>query len=72
MLKNLRCKASEKNKIFFENAIKNKLTMSDIDFLCQLINDEFIKNGIDENFEPNEYGYDLENLLDEINRPRLR
>jgi hypothetical protein len=72
MLKKLSCKASKKNKFFFENAIKNKLTMNNIDFLCKLINDEFIKNGIDENFEPNEYGHELENLLDEINRPRLQ
>jgi hypothetical protein len=62
MLKKLSCKASK----------KNKLTMNNIDFLCKLINDEFIKNGIDENFEPNEYGHELENLLDEINRPRLQ
>ena len=42
------------------------------DLLCNLINEEFMAKGIKENWEPNTYGLALEDLLDEINRRRLR
>lgn len=44
---------------------------SDIGALCDVINAEFMMEGILPNFEPNEYGLELEKLLDVINRPRL-
>jgi hypothetical protein len=39
--------------------------------LCDLISNEFMLNGIQESFEPNDYGKELERLLDAVNRGRL-
>ena len=36
--------------------------------LRQVIGNELISEGFDENYEPNEYGLILENLIDEIGR----
>ncbi|CAM3655869.1 hypothetical protein ERUR111494_05335 [Erysipelothrix urinaevulpis] len=36
--------------------------------LRSLVNDEFLVEGIDKNYEPNEYGLRLENLIDELGR----
>lgn len=43
-----------------------------IERLCNLLSGEFHMNGIDENFEPNSHGVEVEALLDVVNRPRLR
>jgi len=59
-------------KQHFENALNNTLTAVEIERLCQLINDEFLMNGINDDYSPNNYGRELEELLDVINRPRLR
>lgn len=69
-------------KLFYSHGIKqfsenDKLTRKnlskiEIDQLCELISDEFMLNGIEEDFEPNEYGRQLESLLDAVNRERLR
>lgn len=53
-------------------AIAGALNPEEIDLLCELISNEFMMNGILESFEPNEYGKELETLLDSINRPRLQ
>lgn len=45
------------------------MAFSEIDALCGLINVEFMMEGILPTFEPNEYGLELEKLLDLINRP---
>ena len=47
------------------------MTFAEIDVICGLINAEFMMEGILPTFEPNEYGLELEGLLDLINRPRL-
>jgi hypothetical protein len=39
--------------------------------MCSIISDEFLLNGITKDFEANEYGKELENILDNINRSRL-
>ncbi|EYC50062.1 hypothetical protein AZ34_02550 [Hylemonella gracilis str. Niagara R] len=49
-----------------------RLSMATIDELCALINDEFMMKGILPNFEPNEYGLELEALLDVVNSARIR
>ena len=36
--------------------------------LRSIVNDEFLLEGIAENFEPNEYGLKLEKLIDELGR----
>ena len=40
--------------------------------LCQLINEEFCENGVDQTFEPTPFGYELERLLDYVNRLHIR
>jgi len=52
-------------------AVAGTLKPEEIDVLCELISNEFMMNGILESFEPNEYGIELEALLDAINRSRL-
>lgn len=67
----LRVKDAGKNTVAFDNLEQGGMTLSDIDVLCGLINAEFMMEGILPTFEPNEYGLELERLLDVINRPRL-
>ncbi|MDR1461153.1 MAG: hypothetical protein LBI78_05860 [Campylobacteraceae bacterium] len=43
----------------------------EIEKMCDIISDEFLLNGITEDFEANAYGKELENILDIINRDRL-
>ncbi|MGX1184301.1 hypothetical protein AB7M29_001980 [Pseudomonas sp. F-14 TE3623] len=53
-----------------EKLLHGSLSSSEIDELCELIFNEFLMNGIEESFEPNSYGLELELLLDAINRRR--
>ena len=71
ILNSLRVKDAGKNIAAFDKLEKGELTFSEIDTLCGLVNDEFMMEGILPTFEPNEYGLELEKLLDLINRPRL-
>ncbi|MCR1767612.1 hypothetical protein [Burkholderia glumae] len=71
ILSSLRLKDAGKNAAAFDNVEKGEMTFSEIDALCGLINAEFMMEGILPTFEPNEYGLELERLLDLINRPRL-
>lgn len=71
ILRNLRSKYAGKNASAFDNLEKGTVTFSEIDILCDLINAEFMMEGILPTYEPNEYGIELESLLDLINRPRL-
>ncbi|MGC6388433.1 hypothetical protein ACMV8I_12335 [Ewingella sp. S1.OA.A_B6] len=52
--------------------MNNLLTPNEIEDLCGLISNEFMLNGITEDFEPSEYGKELETLLDIVNRKRLK
>jgi len=36
--------------------------------LRQIVGDELVAEGVDENYEPNDYGTSLERLIDEIGR----
>lgn len=54
-----------------EKLMNEKISSVDIDKLCELISNEFMINGIEENFEPSDYGRKLETLLDAVNRGRL-
>lgn len=47
------------------------LTTEEIEWACDVLNDEFHMNGIDQNFEATEHGKNVEALLDLVNRPRL-
>ena len=53
-----------------EKLLHDSLASSEIDELCELISNEFLMSGIEENFEPNSYGLELELLLDAVNRGR--
>ena len=55
-----------------EKSIAEDVSIDDVEELCELISNEFMMNGIEENFEPNSYGLELEALLDAVNRERLR
>jgi hypothetical protein len=66
------CAGSEKEKVHFgENSISGMLLPDEIEKVCELISNEMMMNGIEETFEPNEYGKELEALLDAVNRARL-
>lgn len=54
-----------------EKLLNEEISSTEIDALCELISNEFMMNGIEESFEPNEYGRELEKLLDSVNRGRL-
>ena len=56
---------------FLENFGTDKFPEWKIGLLCDWINEEFMKNGLLDNFEPNKYGIVLENILDYNNRYRI-
>ncbi len=45
--------------------------LDEIDALCRIINDEYLMEGIEEDYRPNEYGQELQTLLNVVNMPRL-
>lgn len=47
-------------------------TSDEVGILCEVINNEFLLYGIDDDFEANDYGREMELLLDAINSVRLR
>ena len=47
------------------------LLKGDVGEVCGLINDEFLRRGIDSQYEPNKHGIELEDLLNAVNRVRL-
>jgi hypothetical protein len=55
-----------------EELENGNLAMADIEGLCAVINGEFMMEGILPSFEPNAYGIELEDLLDTVNRARIR
>ncbi len=61
------------DKELLSRALREELPRADIEAVCQLINDEFLMRGINisPDYSPNEYGRELEQLLDAVNRPRL-
>ncbi|MFM0736923.1 hypothetical protein PQQ51_06725 [Paraburkholderia xenovorans] len=71
IVSHLRVKDAGKSATAFDSLENGEMTLSEIDALCGLINAEFMMEGILPTFEPNEYGLELERLLDLINRPRL-
>lgn len=53
-----------------EKLLNGSLSSGEVDELCELISNEFLMNGVEESFEPNSYGFELELLLDVVNRSR--
>ncbi len=68
----LRSKALPQDADILNDAINKNLKSKDIQRVCELINDEYMMNGIREDYSPNEYGKDLNTLLNSVNEPRLR
>lgn len=48
------------------------LDFSQIEEACDLLSGEFVSKGTDENSEATHYGLEVEELLNIINRPRLK
>jgi hypothetical protein len=71
IISNLRVKDAGKNAAAFDSLVAGEMTFAEIDVICGLVNAEFMMEGILPTFEPNEYGLELERLLDLINKPRL-
>lgn len=65
------CLAGEPKLSLAEKLIYGALSSDEIDELCEVISNEFMMNGIEEDFESNSYGRELELLLDAVNRGRL-
>jgi len=51
-----------------KNPDYNDYTIDFYNQLRQIVGDEFINNGLKADYEPNEYGIALEELIDEIGR----
>ena len=68
----LRDKATGQKRQLLEDVLNNSLAKNDIETVCGILHGEHMMHGLrDEKFNPNEYGRELEELLDVINRPRL-
>ena len=48
------------------------LSFSAIEESCNMLSAKFHMNGIDQDFEANDYGIEIEALIDVLNRPRQR
>jgi hypothetical protein len=72
IVNSLRLKGSKESQKVLGELESGRLTMADIEGLCNLINDEFMMEGILPSFEPNVYGRELEALLDLVNSARIR
>ena len=53
---------------FIEDASISTYTPEFYNQLRQIVGDELIVEGFDENYEPNDYGTSLERVIDEIGR----
>ncbi|WNC09825.1 hypothetical protein [Pseudomonas coleopterorum] len=62
--------AGEHQLALAKKLLNSSLLSSEVDELRELISNEFLINGIEESFEPNGYGLELELLLDAVNRGR--
>lgn len=72
IVNSLRLNGSQESQRMLSELENGRLIVVDIDELCNLINNEFLMEGILPNFEPNAYGLELEALLDVVNRSRIR
>lgn len=71
LIKNLCGACAHASEHLAEKVFSGLLSFDEIELICDLISNEMMQGGINENFEPNDYGKELELLLDIINRPRL-
>jgi hypothetical protein len=45
----------------------NKLVSEEVEKIVDIVSDEFMQYGLEENSEPNEYGKEVDDLLGKIN-----
>jgi hypothetical protein len=72
LITNLCSEGDASKRALAAKAIVGTLTTDEIEELCSLISNEFMLNGITESFEPNDYGKELEELLDAVNKSRVK
>lgn len=60
IVNSLRLKGAEEFQSMLGELENGRLTMTDIEALCTLINEDFMMEGILPSFEPNAYGRELE------------
>ena len=63
---------NDEGKILLKKARLGTLSLDEIAEVCLLINDEYLMKGIKEDWEPNDHGKELYQLLCVINEPRLQ
>lgn len=63
--------AGEPHLSLAEKLTEIALSSAETDVLCELVSNEFLMEGMQEDFEANGYGRDLELLLDALNHGRL-
>jgi hypothetical protein len=71
ILRLLRDKRGGSDRGLFDAALSGTLPRESIQRICEMINDEYLLEGVGKNYVPNSYGIELEELLDVINRPRI-
>lgn len=71
ILKTIMEKSDRNDAKILKAAIDGIIEINNIQRLCELINEEFLMEGIREDFEPNEYGKEIAAILNKINAPRL-
>jgi hypothetical protein len=72
ILRQLRDKKSASDRGLFDAALSGTLPNESIQRLCEMINDEYLLEGVSRDYVPNSYGTELETLLDVVNRPRIQ
>ena len=71
ILKTIQKKASGRDAKLLDDAAVGNLERNDIQRVCELINDEYLMFGIEEDYSPNEIGLELQSLLNRLNAVRL-
>ena len=72
ILRRLRDKNGTADRALFDAALSGALPNESIQRLCEMINDEYLLEGVEKDYVPNSYGIELEALLDVVNRPRTQ
>jgi len=70
IVRSLHAKSSSVDQILLERLLSEGPSLTEIELLCTIINNEFMMKGILPSYEPNAYGLELENLLDLVNKSR--
>lgn len=71
LLRKLCKKLKGRDAELLDDIICGRLCAKDIQRVCEIINDEYLMKGVEKNYSPNEYGRELESLLNKVNAPRL-